>query len=77
MKILDLTLTLEHGTRGVEFTTKYTVAENGWNARTPHLYSHGGTQIVESLTNLDQPRGPQVFFGALPLKVADGDRARP
>ncbi len=45
MKIVDLTLTLEHGMRGVEFETKYTVADDGWNARTLHLYSHCGTHM--------------------------------
>lgn len=45
MNIIDLTLRLQHGMRGVEFETKYTVAENGWNARTLHLYSHSGTHM--------------------------------
>lgn len=30
---------------GVEFETKYTVADKGWNARTLHLYSHSGTHM--------------------------------
>ena len=45
MKIIDLTLRLEKGMRGVDYETKYTVAENGWNARTLHLYSHCGTHM--------------------------------
>ncbi|GAB5443182.1 MAG: cyclase family protein [Fuerstiella sp.] len=45
MNVIDLTLTLKHGMRGVEFETKYTVAEDGWNARTLHLYSHCGTHM--------------------------------
>jgi len=45
MKVIDLTLRLEHGMRGVEFETKYTVAEDGWNARMLHLYSHSGTHM--------------------------------
>ena len=45
VKIIDLTLRLEHGMRGVEFETKYTVADNGWNAKTLHLYSHCGTHM--------------------------------
>jgi len=44
-RIVDLTLTLEHGMRGVAFETASTVAEQGWNARTLHLYSHGGTHM--------------------------------
>jgi kynurenine formamidase len=45
MNVIDLTLRLESGMRGVEFETKYTVAEHGWNARTLHLYSHSGTHM--------------------------------
>lgn len=45
MNVIDLTLRMEHGMRGIEFETKYTVAENGWNARTLHLYSHAGTHM--------------------------------
>ncbi|TWU60957.1 cyclase family protein [Crateriforma conspicua] len=45
MKIIDLTLTLQPGMRGVEFETKYTVERDGWNARTLHLYSHCGTHL--------------------------------
>lgn len=42
-RIIDLTQTLRHGMRGVEFETKFTTADKGWNARTLHLYSHCGT----------------------------------
>ncbi|WP_182871156.1 cyclase family protein [Stieleria mannarensis] len=45
MKVLDLTLRLEKGMRGVDYETKYTVARDGWNARTLHLYSHCGTHM--------------------------------
>ena len=45
MRILDLTLRLEKGMRGVDYETKYTVAKDGWNARTLHLYSHCGTHM--------------------------------
>ncbi len=45
MNIVDLTLRLEDGMRGVEFETKYTVANDGWNAKTLHLYSHCGTHM--------------------------------
>ena len=44
-RIVDLTLTLHHGMRGVAFETACTLAEHGWNARTLHLYSHGGTHM--------------------------------
>ena len=44
-QIIDLTMTLAHGQPGVEFETKYTVQDDGWNARTLHLYSHTGTHM--------------------------------
>jgi arylformamidase len=44
-RIVDLTLTLRDGMRGVAFETACTLAEHGWNARTLHLYSHGGTHM--------------------------------
>ncbi len=43
--IVDLTMTLEDGQRGVTFETKSTVEKDGWNARTLHLYSHAGTHL--------------------------------
>ena len=45
MKIVDLTLRLESGMRGVEYETAKTFAKDGWNARTLHLYSHCGTHM--------------------------------
>jgi kynurenine formamidase len=45
MRIIDLTLTLRHGMRGVEFETARTVDRDGWNARLLHLYSHAGTHM--------------------------------
>jgi kynurenine formamidase len=44
-RVVDLTLPLEHGMRGVEIETARTLAEGGWNARTLHLYSHSGTHM--------------------------------
>jgi kynurenine formamidase len=44
-RIIDLTLTLRHGMRGVEIETAKTFERDGWNARTLHLYSHAGTHI--------------------------------
>lgn len=44
-KIIDLTIPLKHGMKGVEFEQKYTTADRGWNAKTLHLYSHCGTHI--------------------------------
>ena len=42
-RIVDLTLRLSQGMRGVEFTTSRRLETDGWNARTLHLYSHAGT----------------------------------
>ncbi len=44
-RIVDLTLPLEHGMRGVEIETSRTLAADGWNARTLRLYSHSGTHM--------------------------------
>jgi arylformamidase len=44
-KIIDLTLTLTPGMRGVETEPKFTVAQNGWNGATWHLYTHTGTHM--------------------------------
>ncbi len=44
-RIIDLTLTVHPGMRGVEFETLHTVHEHGWNSRMLHLYSHSGTHM--------------------------------
>lgn len=44
-RIIDLTLTLSHGMRGVSFETSKTIERDGWNARMLHLYSHAGTHM--------------------------------
>jgi kynurenine formamidase len=44
-RIVDLTLTMRAGMRGVGWEHKKTVARDGWNARTLHLYSHAGTHM--------------------------------
>ncbi len=43
--LIDLTMPLRPGMRGVETDPKFTVAQNGWNAATWHLYSHAGTHM--------------------------------
>ncbi len=45
MKYIDVTLTLEPGMRGVDFSTAKTVEKDGWNAKTLQLYSHCGTHV--------------------------------
>jgi arylformamidase len=44
-RIIDLTLTVRPGMRGVEFEKLHTVNEHGWNSRLLHLYSHSGTHM--------------------------------
>lgn len=44
-RLVDLTLTLHRGQRGVDWETARTVERDGWNARTLHLYSHCGTHL--------------------------------
>lgn len=43
--IIDLTLPLRATMRGVAFEPAKTLARDGWNARTLHLYSHAGTHM--------------------------------
>ena len=45
LRIIDLTLPLRPGMRGVELEQNRTVAKDGWNAKTLHLYSHAGTHM--------------------------------
>jgi kynurenine formamidase len=44
-RIVDLTLTLTPGMRGVAVDTARTIEQHGWNATTLHLYSHCGTHM--------------------------------
>lgn len=44
-RIIDLSLTLTPGMRGVSFEQAKTVDVDGWNARTLSLYSHSGTHM--------------------------------
>jgi kynurenine formamidase len=44
-RIIDLTLTMRSGMRGVDWEQAKTVEHDGWNARTLHLYSHAGTHM--------------------------------
>jgi len=44
-RLIDLTLTLRPGMRGVAFEPKFNFKERGWNAQTLHLYSHCGTHM--------------------------------
>ena len=44
-RIIDLTLTLKPGMRGVKFEPARVLEKDGWNATTIHLYSHAGTHM--------------------------------
>lgn len=44
-RIIDLTMTMRPGMRGVDWEQARTVERDGWNARTLHLYSHAGTHM--------------------------------
>lgn len=48
-RLVDLTLPLVPGQRGVAMEPKCTVARDGWNAATWHLYSHAGTHMDAQL----------------------------
>jgi kynurenine formamidase len=57
-RLIDLTLPLTPGQRGVAMEPKYTVARDGWNASTWHVYSHAGTHMDS-----------QIHFGAGPETI--------
>ena len=44
-RIVDLTLTMRPGMRGVDFEAQTTIADEGWNTTVLHLYSHAGTHL--------------------------------
>jgi len=44
-RIIDLTLPLENGMRGVTLEAAKTIEKDSWNAMTLHLYSHCGTHM--------------------------------
>lgn len=44
-RVIDLTLPLKSGARGVEMETARVLEKDGWNAKTLHVYSHAGTHM--------------------------------
>ena len=48
-RLIDLTLPLRPGERGVACEPARTLARDGWNAATWHLYSHAGTHMDAQL----------------------------
>jgi arylformamidase len=57
-RLIDLTLPLRPGQRGVACEPARTLARDGWNAATWHLYSHAGTHM-----------DAQLHFGAGPETI--------
>ena len=49
MKIIDLSLEMQTGMRGIAWDQHTTLEVDGWNSRTLHLYSH-------ATTHMDAPR---------------------
>jgi arylformamidase len=45
MRIIDLTQTLKAGIRGFSAEPAKSIAKDGWNALTLHIYSHAGTHV--------------------------------
>ena len=44
-RVVDLSLTIDNGMRGVEVVTERRLEQEGWNATTLRLYSHCGTHM--------------------------------
>ena len=44
-RVVDLTLTMRPGMRGVDFEPRTTTDGKGWNTTILHLYSHAGTHM--------------------------------
>lgn len=51
--VIDLTLTLYHGMRGVEIHPHTRIATDGYNTTNLHLYSHAGTHMDAPLHFLE------------------------
>lgn len=45
MKLIDLTMPYDENIAGFSSETARTVEQDGWNARTLHIYSHAGTHM--------------------------------
>ncbi len=79
-RIIDLTQTLYPAMRGVEFESKFTLEDKGWNAQTLHLYSHCGTHADAPLhfgvndTTIDQIPLEQCIG---PAWIADVENVQP
>lgn len=56
-RLIDLTLPLGPGCRGVEVREKFRLDRDGWNAATWELYSHAGTHVDAPLHFGVTPQG--------------------
>jgi len=56
--IIDLTVPLKPGMRGVSVSPAYTIDKDGWNAANWSIYSHAGTHV-----------DAQIHFGAAPTTI--------
>ena len=81
-RIVDLTLTMRPGLRGVDYEVRSTIDGKGWNTTILHLYSHSGThmdapfhflQQGETLDNvvLDKCVGPARVIDLSSVKPRD------
>ena len=70
-RLVDLTLPLTPGQRGVAVEPKNTCVPYGWNAATWHLYSHAGTHID---TQVHSAAGPETI-DTNPLSLCLGPAA--
>ena len=52
-RIIDLSLTLKKGMRGVDFSTAATIDNDGYNATNVLLYSHAGTHLDAPSHSID------------------------
>ncbi len=82
MRIIDLTLNIDHAMRGVSISTAKTIVNDGWNATTLELYSHCGTHMdapvhfVPDADTIDQQDlsvcvGPALVIDLAPAKSAE------
>ena len=63
-RVIDLTLTLKPGMRGVAVSPGFTVERDGWNASTLELYSHAGTHMD---SQIHFAAGPQTIDQHAPM----------
>ncbi len=77
-RLIDLTLPLVPGQRGVAMEPAFTIARDGWNGATWHLYSHAGTHMDAPLhfavghetidtTPLERCLGPAWVVNLVPI----------